>query len=457
MRMETVGGHAAAAEQPEITNDCMQRGRIAMKYLGAVAAVALGLGGMIAPAAAAAPSQADQQCLACHATPGFEKPLGNGQTLPLQIDGNRFAQSVHSPLGCAACHADVNLASHPPANNTISSRRDFSVGRVAVCGTCHSDQSKQWQTSVHAALVRDGNPVAPICTSCHSPHAVMKGAAEAMDTVPCKSCHGPIFTAYAESVHGQARSSGLAVAPLCFNCHGAHAVNVPSAVQGLKDVCLGCHAGVIEAHRTWLPNVELHFDVVSCPTCHVPNARRRVDLVLYNNTTQKETSEPQGVPEFEARGAPATATRPGLDAATLFTLLRTLNRPGVAEQTVFRGRLEVSTAVEAHQIVPSGGAISDCNTCHRAGANAFQSVVVSVAGPAGLPIRYGASESVLSSAFSIASIGGFYAIGGTRITFLDVLFVLALLGGIGGPAVHLIARWAFKRYLNRTGLEQRKG
>ena len=70
--------------------------------------------------------------------------------------------------------------------------------------------------------------------------------------------------------------------------------------------------------------------------------------------------------------------------------------------------------------------------------------------PAGMPIRYGASKEVLSSAFSIDSIGGFYAIGGTRITFLDVLFVLALLGGIALPLGHLTLRWAFKRYLSRN-------
>ena len=82
---------------------------------------------------------------------------------------------------------------------------------------------------------------------------------------------------------------------------------------------------------------------------------------------------------------------------------------------------------------------------------------MSVAGPAGIPIRYGANKDVLSSAFSIDSVGGFYAIGGTRITFLDVLFVLALLAGIGGPLGHLTLRWAFRLYLNRTPHEQRKG
>ena len=118
----------------------------------------------------------------------------------------------------------------------------------------------------------------------------------------------------------------------------------------------------------------------------------------------------------------------------------------------------MSTAVEAHEI--AAAASSDQRLAIPAigrEPTAFQSVVVSVAGPAGIPIRYGASKEVLSSAFSIESVGGFYAIGGTRITFLDVLFVLALLGGIGGPVAHLTARWVFRRYLNQTPHEQPKG
>jgi Cytochrome c7 and related cytochrome c len=436
----------------------MGRGPFAMGTIGAVvAAVVLVLAAITAPASAAAPPPGDAQCLACHGMTGLTMPLGSGGTLSLHIPGDAFAKSVHSAMGCAGCHTDINLASHPGSVKPIASRRQFSIGMAQICGTCHKDQSQQWNTSVHAALVREGDANAPICTSCHSPHTVMKGVAEAMDTVPCKTCHGAIFTAYAGSVHGVLRSGGVTQAPLCFSCHGAHAVHVPSEVQGLRDVCLGCHKEAIQAHRTWLPNVELHFGAVSCPACHVPHAKRRVDLVLFNSTTQKAASEPVGVPEFESPNGSATAKRPGLDPATLFALLKALNRPGVEDKTVIKGRLEVSTAVEAHQIVPSTEAISDCSTCHRQGANPFQSVVVSVAGPAGIPILYGASKAVLSSAFSIQSIGGFYAIGGTRITFLDVLLVLALLGGIGGPVVHLIARWFFRRYFNHAPHEQRKG
>ncbi len=429
-----------------------------MGTIGAVVvAVVLVLAAMTASASAGALSKGDEQCLACHSMPGLETPLTGGGTLSLHIQGDNFAQSVHSLIGCTGCHADINLVSHPASVKPIADRRAFSVAMAQVCRTCHNDQFQQWTTSVHAALVRNGDPNAPICTSCHSPHAVMKGAAEAMDTVPCKTCHAAIFTAYAGSVHGVLRSRGLTQAPLCFGCHGAHAVHVPSEVQGLKDVCLHCHTEAIAAHGTWLPNVELHFGVVSCPACHVPHAQRRVDLILFNSTTQKTLSEPEGVPEFESLTGSPSATRPGLDPATLFALLKALNPPGVADKTVVKGRLEVSTAVEAHEIAPGTAAISACGTCHRAGANPFQSVVVSVAGPAGIPILYGASKAVLNSAFSIQSVGGFYAIGGTRITFLDVLFVLALLGGIGGPAAHLTARWFFRRYLNQKPHEQPKG
>jgi hypothetical protein len=436
----------------------MGRGTFAMGTIGAaMAAGVLALAGMIAPAFAAAPSAGDQQCLACHGMAGLQMSLAGGGALPLHIQGDAFAQSVHSAIGCTGCHTDINLATHPAAVKPITTRRSFSIGMIQVCRTCHSNEFSQWGQSVHAALVRDGDPNAPVCTSCHSPHAVMKGAAESMDTVPCKTCHSTIFTAYAASVHGVLRSQGVTAAPLCFNCHGAHDVSVPSAGVGRRDVCLGCHTEALASHSTWLPNAQLHFNAVSCPVCHTPQAQRVVNLVLYNSATQKEIPEPVGIPEFETLTGSPTATRPGLDPATLMTLLTALNRPGVEGKTSIRGRLEVLTGVEDHELAVASKAISDCNTCHRQGAAAFQSVEVSVAGPAGIPIRFGANKDVLSSAVSVASIGGFYAIGGTRITFLDVLFVLALVASIGWSVVHLAARWFFGRYVNRPPHEQRKG
>ena len=338
---------------------------------------------------------------------------------------------------------------HPGSVKPIASKRGFSIAMVQqVCATCHADKFEQWSTSVHAALVKDGNPTAPICTSCHAPHAMVKGAAAAMDTVPCRSCHADIFTAYAASVHGVLRGGGVTQAPLCFSCHGAHDVRVPSAGVGRRDVCLGCHTEALELHRAWLPNVDLHFNVVSCPVCHTPWKPRVVDLVLFNSATQKELPEPVGVPRFAALHGATNGALPGMGAATLSTLLSALNVDGTQGKTSIRGRMEVSTGIEDHELTLASSAMGACATCHQEGATAFQSVVVSVAGPAGIPIRYDANKEVLSSALTIDSIGGFYAIGGTRITLLDVLLLLALVGGIGGPLAHLAARWAFRRFLS---------
>jgi hypothetical protein len=423
----------------------------------AAAAIVLVLTVMAITAFAATLAPGEQQCLTCHAMTGVEMPLTGGGTLSLHVAGDAFAKSVHNAIGCTGCHSDIDRATHPGSAKPVASARAFSIAMSQVCGNCHNDQNRRWSRSVHAALVRDGNPAAPVCSNCHAPHAVMKGEAASLATIPCKSCHSAIFTAYLASVHGVARSQGVTVAPLCFGCHGAHDIAVPSAGQRIRDVCLGCHTEAAASHRTWLPNVDLHFTAVSCPVCHTPQAQRVVDLVLYNSATQQEVSEPPGVPQFENLTQSLTATRPELDPATLMALLRALDRTDAVGKTIIRGRLEVRTGVEDHQIVAAAKAISNCNTCHERGAAAFQSVQIAVAGPAGIPVYIGANKDVLSSAYSINSVGGFYAIGGSRITLLDVLFLLALAAGVGWSVLHGTARLVFWRFGQRSPPDQPKG
>ena len=124
-------------------------------------------------------SEQDRQCLACHSSEGMEKKLANGEKLSLHIAGQVFAESVHNAFGCAACHSNISLNSHPPSRKRIGSTRQYSVAQTAVCRTCHEDKFKLYEESIHAALLREGNPVAPVCTDCHSPHAVRAKAAAA--------------------------------------------------------------------------------------------------------------------------------------------------------------------------------------------------------------------------------------------------------------------------------------
>jgi predicted CXXCH cytochrome family protein len=417
------------------------------RFAIAAVAAALVLLAATVPSAFAAgekPSAADQQCLGCHGAAGMEKKLANGETLSLQVPGDMFAKSVHSSVGCAGCHADIDLGSHPPSKKDIKSARSYAVTASEVCKTCHADKFQQWEKSIHAALVRAGNPAAPVCSDCHNPHAVIKGAAAKPDQVPCKKCHAAIFTAYMGSMHAKARlKSAESYAPICSGCHSAHDVKPTMLGEGPKAACFGCHANVLEAHQKWLPNAALHFEVVSCPACHSPGAQRKVDLQLIDSKANARGTRQIGVPLFEAS---VRSNGKGLDAVALWNLLRTLNRSGLAGKTILRGRLEVSTGPQAHQLADKSKAISDCQTCHSANSKAFQSVTISLAGPSGRRVRYGASAEVLSSVISLDSVSGFYAIGGTRIKLLDILVILAFLAGIGVPIGHMTMGFIFKRF-----------
>jgi cytochrome c553 len=415
----------------------------------AIAAIAAGIA--LLPAAAPpafadddAPAAADQQCLACHGSDGMEKKLTDGNTLSLHVPGDLFAKSVHSPIGCTGCHTDIDLTAHPPASKDIESKRSFALTMTQICRGCHADKFDQWETSIHATLVRNGDPAAPICTDCHNPHAVIKGAATKLDEVPCQNCHKEIFTAYLGSVHAKSRrNSAESYAPICSGCHSAHDVKPTSLGEGPEAACFGCHAGVLEAHQKWLPNAALHFEIVSCPVCHASGAQRKVDLMLIDSHAKPRGTEQIGVPLFDAS---TRSDSKGIDALTLWNLLQTLNRGDVAGKTILRGRLTVRTGPQAHQLTDKSKALSDCRTCHREGSEAFQSVTISLIGPDGRRVGYGANADVLDSAISIESVSGFYAIGGTRIKLLDILLILAILGGVGIAVGHVTLGWLFRRY-----------
>ena len=409
----------------------------------ALVVLMLAVTSLTARAADSALSQLDQQCLACHSAKGLEKKLTNGEILSVQVDGAAFAKSVHSKIGCAVCHANTSFENHPPVKTKIASIREYSLAMTKVCQTCHAPIFKLYEGSIHAALVREGNSYAPICTDCHSPHAVMpKAAYDAATGAPCSKCHDPIFKAYAGSVHGKAALG-------CSNCHRAHDVSAATTGDQLKNACLECHQDALAAHQTWLPNAAQHFETVSCPACHAPAAKRKVDLRLYDSVTKQRVAEKEGVPQFESRARAADAKGTGLDAMALRSLLRGFNREGADNETKLRGRLEVSTGVEAHQLMDKSQAIRDCAKCHQQGADAFQSVTVSIVGPDGRRVRYGAKPEVLNSVISVDSVGGFYAIGGTRIKLLDWLLALAVLGGIGVPLGHLTINWLVRRYAKK--------
>ena len=400
-----------------------------------------------AAARAAAIKAADEECFDCHASASKKKTLGDGEVLSLQVPKAPYQQSVHAAKGCIACHPNVDIDKHPPKNHEIADRRSLALESTQVCRKCHSKKFEQWELSIHGQLVRSGAKSAPICVDCHNPHAVVEGAAAQVEQAPCKACHGDIFKAYLGSMHAKSRlGSADSEAPVCAGCHTAHSVKPISAgAHGLgpETACLSCHKNAPDKHANWLPNVALHFETVACPACHSPNAERKVDLMLIDAAGVPHGTEKIGVPLFEASNS---SDSNGIDAQRLWTLMQGLDKSGVAPKIALRGHLVVADGVQAHQMADKSKALSDCHTCHQEGSKAFQKVTVSLVGPQGLRVGYGANADVLNSAFSVDSIRGFYAIGGTRIVILDILLALAVISGLGIAFGHVFVGWMFKRF-----------
>jgi hypothetical protein len=386
--------------------------------------------------------KSDAKCVKCHSRKR-EKTLEDGDVLSLQIDKAEYANSVHGEIGCTSCHQALADKKHP-SREPIASRREHSLALNQSCRSCHAENFEQYEHSIHASLVAEGSLSAPVCTDCHSAHAVESMAVyQPVTGLPCKNCHENIFDAYAQSVHGGARVNGNVIrdshiqAPICADCHQAHGVTAVAASDYLQTTCLDCHQGASLAHKEWLPNAGLHLDVISCAVCHAPMAERRVNLELYDNITQLPVGQDESNTMYEERLHAADEAGDGMDPAELWKLVRANGRDGQATDVTLRGRMEVSTGPEAHRLSVKGSAVRNCDSCHQTGSDAFENVTVSISRPDGRKVRYKADKDILSSMTSVDSIGEFYVLGGTRIKLLDVLVVLSLIGGLAIPAGHI--------------------
>ncbi|MFO1402122.1 MAG: cytochrome c3 family protein [Steroidobacteraceae bacterium] len=405
-------------------------------------------------AAPASLSEDSQACQDCHDKRDIAMRTGDGKTLSLYVPTTGFLASRHNTNDCTDCHEDIEDGAHAKEKPPVASQRAFAASMIAGCISCHKKNVTLYQDGVHAAMVKEGSDKAPLCTDCHAVHTLLsvkfvKPVAE----TPCLKCHEEIGKAYVGDVHGSKRVAGGNKAPLCADCHQAHANQAPSFDSHLRDNCLGCHKDAFEKHKVWLPNAGRHFEAISCPVCHAPTSERRVSLRLFEAQKggRSQLVERAGVPRFETRIKAAGDSDVGLDERALLSLLEAYGKDEGRGDVVLQGRLEVRAGAMAHRLTDKSKALRDCDTCHRQGAQAFQSVVLTIVGPDGRPLRHSVDKQVLSSLTALESVRGFYAIGATRIKLLDWLLLLVVVGSVGGVCGHMAMKWWMRRERERGG------
>lgn len=211
-------------------------------------------------------AQDNQACLACHQVEGTKVTFPGGGELDVTINPKAFTDSVHGQFTCTTCHTQYTTYPHPP--RTANTARAYRVVAQQACAACHADQVKVFDGSIHGRGVRMGLADVPLCTSCHTAHAVVKTKTAAFrNNIPevCGDCHAdpaimrryglePVYQAYLEEFHGVTTRLYRIVTPLssspaavCYDCHTAHNVQrvsePESAVHPTKllATCKTCH------------------------------------------------------------------------------------------------------------------------------------------------------------------------------------------------------------------------
>jgi hypothetical protein len=192
-------------------------------------------------------------CAKCHADPELAKRHGMtiGDVYQQYMDSIHGRAVTRAGLLVAANCSDCHGAHETKPKNDPSSRV-FRTNIPRTCATCHAGVEKTYAQSVHGAAVAKGNPIAPVCTDCHTAHRIrrVEGEAWKLDIIAeCGTCHAESLRTYRDTFHGKVTALGFTRVARCSDCHGSHGVlpmrDPASTVSAanLVQTCARCHPG----------------------------------------------------------------------------------------------------------------------------------------------------------------------------------------------------------------------
>jgi predicted CXXCH cytochrome family protein len=215
------------------------------------------------PRSAVYPLNIPRTCGNCHGNGGMANKHGLPSVYPLYIDSiHGFALSKEGLLvaaNCQSCHGSHHILSHKDPQSPT-----YKVNIPKTCGNCHAGITADYMGGVHGKAVAAGDLNAPVCSDCHTAHAIEQPTAAAfrMQSTPiCGNCHKDKFSTYRDTFHSQLGSlGGYVETARCWDCHGAHKVlpasdpRSPIAPANLINTCGRCHAGANASFVQYQPH-----------------------------------------------------------------------------------------------------------------------------------------------------------------------------------------------------------
>lgn len=209
-----------------------------------------------------------RMCSKCHS----KSVIVRKYQMPTPSPYQEYMESVHDKslkdgnLGvavCSDCHKSHDLK--PPSD---PSSLTYRTNIPSTCGKCHPSELEEYSKDAHGSAVRAGVVDAPVCTDCHTEHAIKSSRDKNSSTftanlskVTCTRCHSQIrmtngyrvvserITTYLDSYHGADSEAGDTTTASCVSCHTSHNIRPQIdplssiSIVNLPQTCGKCHQG----------------------------------------------------------------------------------------------------------------------------------------------------------------------------------------------------------------------
>ncbi|NPA40615.1 MAG: cytochrome c family protein [Thermodesulfobacteria bacterium] len=384
----------------------------------------------------------NQYCLVCHRD-NIVKKMKDGEVLSVKVNEEVLLHSVHKNLKCTDCHTGFSKTTHP--YREYASIKAYRREAINICAKCHSKEVALYEKGVHGTLYLKGNSKAPSCLTCHGYHDVKKITTSKEKLALCVKCHSKAFATFKDSVHYEAMLKGNKNAPTCSDCHGAHGIKEGIAAN-LTNNCLKCHKDVMIVHNKWLYNppftlvsfVKAHFNGASCAVCHAKGDKAVAIALLKEGKalSVKEVAKILGISVEDVKTVIDSNGDGKVSGKELWNFVHGLCKKGERGLKV-KGRLVMLNLYDAHRIQSKSFATKKCSECHNPSAN-FKGELELANGAKVFKLTL--TKHALNSVYAIPTIRHFYVLALTKISVLDLLFLLAAICGLGFAMGHIFLR-----------------
>ncbi len=318
------------------------------------------------------------------------------------------------------------------------------------CKGCHGDTDVVGEDLTIESLIFDNTAHAELgCTTCH-PSITEDHPDDGLEPVKasCTECHDDVSEEAGHSQHAENAT--------CSDCHNPHQVQGPTAVSG-RDMnlqCTACHEHVEmqTKHTEWLPQADLHIDMLACITCHSASDEYVISLYIIKRQSgtlfgKFDLASYDELGEL-ANGKPIQElVDTNADGYISLTELRMFNLDPSNKQFRLKGMM---TPEQVSHDFRAQDDRWDCSFCHATGPAAMQVSYLSLAESDGSFRRVAVEKGAVLDA--LYGTPDFYMVGSTRSKALNYVGLVILAGGMVMPFGHGTLRFLTRK--NRTNKEE---